>query len=131
MSGLGSELRSAERQNPRFFHDTGFREDAGTLLLPDVGQWGSHPGLGQKPGLLSIRQRGTLGLLSQLLLLGIWEFSKIGVPILQKRKPSLRIKGSLEEEPEASLITSLPLWGWEALSWGWRQGPSRHKGTAA
>lgn len=76
MSGLGSELRSAERQNPRFFHDTGFREDAGTLLLPDMGQWGSHPGLGQKPGLLSIRQRGTLGLLSQLLLLGIWEFSK-------------------------------------------------------
>ena len=96
-----------------------------------MGQWGSHPGLGQILGLILIRQCGTLALLSQLLLLGIWEFSKIGVPILQRRKPSLRIKGSLEEEPEASLITPLPPWGREALSWGWRQGPSRHKGTSA
>lgn len=129
--GWDLSLGLLKGRTPDFSTTQGCREDRVTLLLSDGGQRGSLLGLGQIPGLLLIRRRGILGLLSQPLLLGIWEFSKISAPILQQQKPSLRIKGSLEEEPEASPGSTLPPWGREALSWGWRQGPSRHRGAAA
>ena len=117
---MGWDLSSGllKGRTPDFSTTRGCQEDGVTSLLSDVGQGGSHPGLSQVPGLLSIRQHAILGLRSQPLLLGIWEFSKISVSILQQRKPSLRIKGSLEAEPEASLISTVPPWGREALSWG-------------
>ena len=51
-------------------------------------------------------QHAAFGPPRQLLLPAVWEVSKISIPMLQKRKPSLLVEGSLEYEsgPKRSLI---------------------------
>lgn len=58
-SGPGSKLRNAGSQSPRFPDMRGCQEDEGPC--PSGGHYGSHMGLGRRPGLLSTGSLEYLG----------------------------------------------------------------------
>lgn len=86
--GLGFELRSAGSQSPRSSHYT--------RLLGRRRTW-----------LLSMGTAQSIRAARQLLLPAVCEASKISVPILQKRKLSLLMQGSLEPASDVPDCLSL------------------------